>query len=342
MAEHKQHGAGIYVVVALILGVITFVEFAIVEFEIAWLGTGATMFWLILLSVAKFWMVIWFFMHLKDDPKIFTGFFSSGMLIAMGTFVALSFMFVLPAAVAPVALAAEAPAAHGAADAHGAAPAAADDHGAALPADVAANIASDGASRPLEAQLDAPRPADPTLAVTPPAAAEGGYEVDVAAEGVPAASVATPAAAGSVAAQAAGGWDEQLGATTFTTMCAACHQATGAGIPGVFPPLAGHAGDVYAATGGIGGRTYLVDVLLYGLQGSISVDGLTYNGVMPGWQQLPDEQIAALINHVVAGFAGHDAPEGFAPVQASEVAAQRGQGLSSADVHTAREALGLE
>ena len=29
------------------------------------------------------------------------------------------------------------------------------------------------------------------------------------------------------------------GAAVFTARCAACHQATGAGLPGVFPPLAG-------------------------------------------------------------------------------------------------------
>lgn len=29
------------------------------------------------------------------------------------------------------------------------------------------------------------------------------------------------------------------GAATFAALCAACHQASGAGLPGVFPPLAG-------------------------------------------------------------------------------------------------------
>jgi hypothetical protein len=35
-------------------------------------------------------MVIWFFMHLKDDDKLYTGFFASGMVIALGTFVVLA------------------------------------------------------------------------------------------------------------------------------------------------------------------------------------------------------------------------------------------------------------
>ncbi|MDA0700111.1 MAG: cytochrome C oxidase subunit IV family protein, partial [bacterium] len=103
MAHGKQHGGiGLYVAVALILGVITFVEFAIVEWPPTFMSSGWVLFWLIALSAVKFWMVIWFFMHLKDDDKLYTGFFSSGMVIAMGTFAALAFLFLLPRAVAPV------------------------------------------------------------------------------------------------------------------------------------------------------------------------------------------------------------------------------------------------
>jgi mono/diheme cytochrome c family protein len=356
--EHKKHGVGIYVVVALILAVITYVEFVIVEYPVAWLTSGQTLFWLVAMSLVKFWMVIWFFMHLRDDPKIYTGFFSSGMLIALGTFVALSFLSVLPAAVAPQANAEEVEArtavlaalrgeAHDAPDdAHGAAPAAA---GRAVP------------------------PADRTLTVAPPAAATGGFEVDLEAAppaetgaqapDAPADAQATePAAEPEAASEAAAEadavaepepeapvvaqadadptYDTELGASTYAANCAACHHATGVGIPGVFPPVAGHAAELYAADGGIGGRAYLIDVLLYGVQGPITVDGANYNGLMPGWQQLSDAQIAAVANHVVAGFDG--APEGFDAIRAEEVAAARGQGLTSGGVYELRGALGLE
>ncbi len=352
MAEHKKHGVGPYVVVALILAVITYVEFAIVEYPLAWLSPGQTMFWLIAMSVVKFWMVIWFFMHLKDDPKLYTGFFSSGMFIAMGTFVALSFMFVLPASVAPtpnaeavaartaVLAALRSGEAHEApADAQGAAPA--DDHGAA----------------PVAAGRSIP-PSDRTLAVTPPAAATDGFDVDLEAraaqaEPEPAAEATEPAPEAPAAdaepvpeapvlaqADADPSYDTELGASTYAANCSACHQPTGAGLPGVFPPVAGHAADLYAATDGIGGRAYLIDVLLYGLQGAIAVDGATYNGLMPGWQQLNDDQLAAVINHVVAGFDG--APDGFDAIRADEVAAARGQGLTGAAVYELRGALGLE
>ncbi len=380
MAEHKKHGAGIYVVVALILGVITYVEFAIVEYEIAWLSNGQTLFWLVALSVVKFWMVIWFFMHLRDDPKIYTGFFSSGMLIALGTFVALSFLFILPAAVAPVVIAAPSTAAEGAAPGPHAnlGPAAADDHG--EPADdghgaaeldevTVANIASDGDSRTMAERADAPRPSDRTLQIVPPAAPlpdvalnlVGGATAAAATDEAPApatpeaptdAEAEAPAEAPAQAetdgeaplAQAVADptFDQELGASVYASNCVGCHQATGAGIPGAFPPLAAHAADLYRAAGGAGGRQYLIDVLLYGLQGSIMVDGTTYNGLMPAWQQLSDEQIAAVANYIVAGFPGQTAPEGFDAIRPDEVAGQRGLGLSAADVHALREDLVLE
>ena len=133
---------------------------------------------------------------------------------------------------------------------------------------------------------------------------------------------------------------QAIGAETYAANCAACHQAEGQGIPAAFPPLAGHAPLLVAAEGG---REYLIKVLLYGLQGEITVLEATYNGVMPPWPQLSDEQVAAVINHTLHAW-GNDAllPEGFEPVSAEEVAAQRELGLSPAQVHELRAALELE
>ena len=130
---------------------------------------------------------------------------------------------------------------------------------------------------------------------------------------------------------------QDLGETTFQSNCVACHQATGQGIPGAFPPLAGHVPELLAPEGG---RTYLIDVLLYGLQGEITVNGQAYNGVMPPWPQLSDEQIAAVLTHVSTAWENEAAlPEGFEPFTADEVAAQRDLGLSGSDVHAQREKL---
>lgn len=132
----------------------------------------------------------------------------------------------------------------------------------------------------------------------------------------------------------------QLGQETFTANCAACHQATGEGVPGVFPPLAGHLPNIIAADGG---RAYLIQVLLYGLQGEIAVKGNTYNGVMPAWGQLSDEQIAAVLNYALTSWDNDEMlPEEFQALAADEITAQREKGLSADDVHAQREALNLD
>ena len=79
-----------------------------------------------------------------------------------------------------------------------------------------------------------------------------------------------------VAAEAPAATGPADGAAVYASNCASCHGANGAGIAGVFPPLAGHAADLAALDGG---RTYLIDALLYGLQGAIVIDGTTYDGV---------------------------------------------------------------
>lgn len=118
------------------------------------------------------------------------------------------------------------------------------------------------------------------------------------------------------------------GATVYATNCSSCHGADGAGIPGAFPPVAQHAADLAYAD-----RAYLVDLMLYGVNGAIRVGGMTYNGVMPAWPQLDDAEIAALLTYVTTEWdeAG-TLPPNFEGYTAEEVAAARGQGLTAADV----------
>jgi mono/diheme cytochrome c family protein len=82
------------------------------------------------------------------------------------------------------------------------------------------------------------------------------------------------------------------GAQIFASRCAACHQLTGLGLAGVFPPLAGSEwvnGD--AAT--------VARILLLGINGTISVKGATYNGTMPPFgHQLTDAEIAAVASYI--------------------------------------------
>ena len=82
------------------------------------------------------------------------------------------------------------------------------------------------------------------------------------------------------------------GAQVFAARCQACHQATGKGLPGVFPPLAGSP----LVTGD---PAVTVQIVLHGLTGPVEVLGATYNGAMPAFaEQLGDDELAAVLSYV--------------------------------------------
>ena len=74
----------------------------------------------------------------------------------------------------------------------------------------------------------------------------------------------------------------QGGEKVFQTVCMACHQADGKGLPGMFPPLAG---SDYL----LGGKERAVGVVVNGLQGEVVVNGNKFNSVMPAMVQLSDQ-----------------------------------------------------
>jgi mono/diheme cytochrome c family protein len=127
---------------------------------------------------------------------------------------------------------------------------------------------------------------------------------------------------------------QALGAKTYDTNCSGCHQRSGRGIAGGFPPLAGHAPEVLAQKG----SAYLVRVVLFGLTGAITVEGTPYNGAMPSWSQLRDDEIAAVIDHVLATW-GNDKllPKDFKPIAPAEIAAARAENLTQEQVYAMRE-----
>lgn len=124
----------------------------------------------------------------------------------------------------------------------------------------------------------------------------------------------------------------------FASTCAACHQASGQGLPGAFPPLAGHVPTIYAAD-----RDLLIEIVTFGMQGPIQVDGMTYNGLMPSHIHLADEQIAAILDYITTAWGNEDQlPADYEPYTADDVAAIRGEALSFSQVHDNRTAAGLE
>jgi mono/diheme cytochrome c family protein len=127
---------------------------------------------------------------------------------------------------------------------------------------------------------------------------------------------------------------QALGERTYNANCSGCHQNSGRGIPSGFPPLAGHAPQVFAQKG----RAYMVRLLLFGLRGSIEVEGTKYNGNMPSWDQLKDDEVAAVIDHVLNAWDNDKLlPKDFKPLVPAEIAAARVDNLTAEQVYALRE-----
>ena len=83
------------------------------------------------------------------------------------------------------------------------------------------------------------------------------------------------------------------GRAVYAKTCVACHQASGLGTPGQFPPLAGSEWVNEAEPG------RMIRAVLNGiLPEPIIVKGQTFSGAMVPWNSLTDEDIAAVITYV--------------------------------------------
>ena len=115
-----------------------------------------------------------------------------------------------------------------------------------------------------------------------------------------------------VAAAAPGGYDAAKGASLYIANCSACHQATGEGLPGAFPPLKGN--DVVNDDD----ATKHIQVVLHGLQAT-QVDGVVYGGAMPPFAaRLNDAEIAEIIDYERTSWGNHGKS-----ASATQVAAER-------------------
>jgi mono/diheme cytochrome c family protein len=144
----------------------------------------------------------------------------------------------------------------------------------------------------------------------------------------PAAAPAAPAAASNVFVKAS---DEQMkrGAAVYARTCIACHQPTGLGLPPVFPPLAN--APIVA-----GNPELPVKFILQGLMGPITVNGMTYNSMMPPVAGVSDADIADVLTYVRQSF-GNKAN----PVTADQVKAVRAANAGRTTMWTTAE-LGLK
>jgi mono/diheme cytochrome c family protein len=106
----------------------------------------------------------------------------------------------------------------------------------------------------------------------------------------------------------------------FEQRCIICHQPNAQGVPGLYPPLADSIGYYVRVKDG---RRYLVHVLLNGLGGLVIVKGVTYNGLMPQFANLSDDDIAGALNEVLTRFNSAELPKDFQPITPDEVKAGR-------------------
>jgi nitrite reductase (NO-forming) len=84
----------------------------------------------------------------------------------------------------------------------------------------------------------------------------------------------------------------ERGKKAFLDTCSVCHQATGEGIPNVFPPLA--KSDFLMQD-----KARSINIVLKGLHGPVTVNGKTFTSEMPPiGETLPNEDIAAILTYV--------------------------------------------
>jgi nitrite reductase (NO-forming) len=103
----------------------------------------------------------------------------------------------------------------------------------------------------------------------------------------------------------------KAGEGVFANNCQACHQANGAGVPDAFPPLA--KSDYLNAD-----KARAIQAVTGGLEGKLTVNGATFNGVMPAWD-LPDEDIANVMTYIYSKWGNSGLEVRPAEVQAIRV-----------------------
>jgi mono/diheme cytochrome c family protein len=96
------------------------------------------------------------------------------------------------------------------------------------------------------------------------------------------------AAGGSAAAMA-------RGKVVYTSICLACHMATGTGVPHMNPPL-------IKTSYVLGDKTALIKIVLNGFKEDVEIEGDTYSNNMTPHADLKDQQIADVLTYVRKSF----------------------------------------
>lgn len=146
-----------------------------------------------------------------------------------------------------------------------------------------------------------------------------GYEMNGGMGGTTSAAPAAPAASAPAksSAPAASGtysYNAVKGQSLFTANCSACHQASGKGLPGAFPPLVGNAAVDNPDP------TLHIHTVLHGAHG-VTIGGVKYGSAMPPFAgQLSDTEIADIVNHERSSWGNH--AKQVTPAEVSKVRAE--------------------
>ncbi len=118
---------------------------------------------------------------------------------------------------------------------------------------------------------------------------------------VPAAPAAASTPEPSAAPAGPYAFDASRAASLYTTNCAACHQPTGTGLPGAFPPLKGDAVVLDPDP------AKQIATILHGMQGQRVGDAVYPTAMPPFASMLTDVQVADIVNHERSSW-GNQAP----------------------------------
>jgi mono/diheme cytochrome c family protein len=111
---------------------------------------------------------------------------------------------------------------------------------------------------------------------------------------------------------------EVVGASLYVGECRSCHLRL-THVPGLV------AAD--------GGRAYLVDFLLFGFDGEAEIDGSLERFDHPPFAELSDEEVAAVLNHLLVSWGNEDElPDDVEPYRPGEVGEARDRDLTPAEV----------
>lgn len=122
------------------------------------------------------------------------------------------------------------------------------------------------------------------------------------------------------------------GDLVFVGVCQTCHQSSGVGVPGQYPPLVGSEWAIRDAETPI-------RIVLYGLEGPLTVKGNSFNNKMPAFHdKLSDEEIAAVVTHIRSTWGNSASPVRPEDVEAIRMKIGIRRPWSAAELMTLRRA----